>query len=200
LAEVLQPLLNHKGSKTDDDTGSVWYGDRELKEDWHKTSLARLEGRGILDPSFARFLWGGLTGYVLDTLDRIGLTFPLPGDEDEGLVVLLRFPESCPGKVRKVLDNFNESNPTTFTIGWKMFLGVPPGFIEKLIAKCCKLGRPGPFWRFGVLVRGKLGGGDLKEEGIRWDFSLQLEYSHETTELLIKVGGDTRVGTPWAVL
>ncbi|CAN0512488.1 unnamed protein product, partial [Discosporangium mesarthrocarpum] len=64
-----------------------------------------------------------------------GLTFPLPGDEDEGLVVLLRFPEPCPGKVRKVLDNFNESNPTTFTIGWKMFLGVPPGVIEKLIAQ-----------------------------------------------------------------
>ncbi|CAN0486771.1 unnamed protein product, partial [Discosporangium mesarthrocarpum] len=55
LAEVLQPLLNHKGSETDDDTGSVWYGDRELTEDWHKTSLARLEERGILDPSFAHF-------------------------------------------------------------------------------------------------------------------------------------------------
>ncbi|CAN0434790.1 unnamed protein product, partial [Discosporangium mesarthrocarpum] len=67
-------------------------------------------------------------------------------------------------------------------------------------AQCCKIGTPDPFWRFGVLVRGKLGGGDLKEEGIRWDFSLQLEYSHETSELLIKVGGDTRVGTPWAVL
>ncbi|CAN0486223.1 unnamed protein product, partial [Discosporangium mesarthrocarpum] len=152
LAEVLQPLLNHKGSKTDY-TGSVWYADRELKEDWHKTSLERLE-RGILDPSFARFLWGDLTGYVLDTLERIGLTFPLPDDKDKGLVVLLRFPESRPGNVDKVLDNFNESNPTTFTIWWKMFLGVPPGFIEKLIAKCCKLGRPEPFWRFGVLVRG----------------------------------------------
>ncbi|CAN0480796.1 unnamed protein product, partial [Discosporangium mesarthrocarpum] len=81
-----------------------------------------------------------------------------------------------------------------------MFLGVPPGFIEKLIAKCCKLGRPEPFWRFGVLVRGELGGGDLEKKGIRWDFSLQLEYSQETTELLIKVGGDTRGGTPWAVL
>ncbi|CAN0503535.1 unnamed protein product, partial [Discosporangium mesarthrocarpum] len=197
LAEVLQPLLNHKGSKTDDDTGSVWYGDRELKEGWHKTSLARLE-RGILDPSFARFLWGDLTGYVLDTLEHIGLTFPLPGDEDEGLVVLLRFPESCPDDVCKVLDNFNKLNPTTFTIRWKMFGGVPPGVIEKLIAQCCKLGTPKTFWRFGVLLTGEPGGGDLEKKGVRRDFSLQLEYSHKTTELLIKVGGDTRGGTPWA--
>ncbi|CAN0504690.1 unnamed protein product, partial [Discosporangium mesarthrocarpum] len=145
-------------------------------------------------------LWGDLTGYVLDTLERIGLTFPLPGDEDDGLVVLLRFPESCPDDVREELDNCNISNPTTFTMRWKMFLGVPPGFIEKLIAQCCKLGTPKPFWRLGVLVRGELGGGDLEGKGFQRDFSLQLEYLQEKTELWIKVGGDTRGGTPWAVL
>ncbi|CAN0360623.1 unnamed protein product, partial [Discosporangium mesarthrocarpum] len=198
LAEVLHRLLNLKGSETDDDTGIVRYGDRELEKDSHKTSLGRLEERGILDPSFAYFLWGDFTGYVLDTLERIGLTFPLPGDEDKGLVVLLRFPESCPDDVREVLDNI--SNPTTFTIGWKMFGGLPPGFLEKLIAQCCKIGTPEPFWRFGVLVRGKLGGGDREGEDSKRDFSLQLEYFHEKTEVQIIVGGDARGGTPWAVL
>ncbi|CAN0506974.1 unnamed protein product, partial [Discosporangium mesarthrocarpum] len=95
--------------------------------------------RGILDPSFAHFLWGDLIGDLLDTLDRIRLTFPLPGDEDEGLVVLLHFPESCPDDLREALDNCNISNRTTFTIRWNMFLGVPPGVIEKLIAQCCKI-------------------------------------------------------------
>ncbi|CAN0505663.1 unnamed protein product [Discosporangium mesarthrocarpum] len=49
-----------------------------------------------------------MTRYVLDTLEIIGLTFPLPGKEDDSLVVLLRFPESCPDDVCKVLDNFNK--------------------------------------------------------------------------------------------
>ncbi|CAN0359722.1 unnamed protein product [Discosporangium mesarthrocarpum] len=95
LAKVLHPLLNHKGSETEQ-FDNVKFGDIKLAEEWQKDSLERLEEECVLEPRFARLLWGDLMDYVIKTIKHTGLTLPLLGAKDGGLGVLLRLPESVP--------------------------------------------------------------------------------------------------------
>lgn len=43
-------------------------------------------------------------------------------------------------------------------VEYSFTLGLPPGFVERLLARCCHLGFPYPFWRYGALIVGKRGG------------------------------------------
>ncbi|CAM9880927.1 unnamed protein product, partial [Laminaria digitata] len=82
-----------------------------------------------------------------------------------------------------------------FEVCWEFPLGVPPGMIEKILTGCCSIGAVRTFWRFGVLVRGTLGG----SEG-SGSFALVLEYSRETKQLDMKAYGDIRTVAPWAAI
>ncbi|CAM9881019.1 unnamed protein product [Ectocarpus sp. 12 AP-2014] len=94
LARILKPLLNHKDQRTFD--GRVNLGDTgdarvSLDDSSDIASWDRLKNEGVLEPRLAYAMWpDGLSEYVLPTLASLGLTFPLAGDPDDGLVVLLR--------------------------------------------------------------------------------------------------------------
>ncbi|CAN0097652.1 unnamed protein product [Ectocarpus sp. 12 AP-2014] len=197
LAQILKPLLNHRDDE-DPCCGDVSLGDTgiTLKEDKHIASWNRLKGNGVLEPSLAKVLWpDGLSDYVLPTLDSLGLTYPLDDDSAEGLVVLLRLDDKRPEDVGKELDDFRRGHTAVLSVKWKIFLGVPPGAIEKMLTRCCRLGTLRTFWRFGVLVQGSLGGGIAAKT-----FALLIEYSHETCEVDMKVYGNITTAAPWAAL
>ncbi|CAN0315933.1 unnamed protein product [Ectocarpus sp. 6 AP-2014] len=197
LAQILKPLLNHRDDE-DPFCGDVFLGDTgiTLKEDKHIASWSRLKGHGVLEPSLARVLWpDGLSNYVLPALDSLGLTYPLADDSAEGLVVLLRLDEKRPEDVGKELDDFRRDHTAVLSVKWKVFLGVPPGAIEKMLTRCCRLGALRTFWRFGVLVQGSLGGGIAART-----FALVVEYSHDKCEVDMKVYGSISTAAPWAAL
>lgn len=198
LASILKPLLNHKEKEGYD--GSVRLGDTgdtriSLTEERHITSWRRLKTQGVLEPDLANVMWPGLADYVLPTLASLALTFPLVHDPAEGLVVLLRLGVERPESVGQDIDAFRQEHTAVLSVCWKMFLGVPPGAIEKILTRCCSIGAVQTFWRFGVLVQGYLG---RKDTGGR--FVLLLEYSHKTTELEMKVYGSVGTTAPWAAL
>ncbi|CAN0416414.1 unnamed protein product [Ectocarpus sp. 12 AP-2014] len=197
LAQILKPLLNHRDDE-DPFCGDVSLGDTgiTLRDDRHIASWNRLKRNGVLEPSLAGVLWpDGLSDYVLPTLDSLGLTYPLDDDSAEGLVVLLRLDEKRPEDVGKELDDFRRNHTAVLSVKWKIFLGVPPGAIEKMLTRCCRLGTLRTFWRFGVLVQGSLGGGMAAKT-----FALLIEYSHETCEVDMEVYGNISTAAPWAAL
>ncbi|CAM9442278.1 unnamed protein product [Ectocarpus sp. 13 AM-2016] len=199
LARILKPLLNHKDEETFD--GLVNLGDTgdtrvTLEDPLDMVSWFRLKNEGVLEPRLACALWpDGLSEHVLPTLASLGLTFPLENDPAEGLVVLLRQKQDCPESVGKVIDTFCLEHIPAFSASWKIFLGVPPGAIEKMLTRCCNLGGVRTFWRSGVLVhggRGYQGGHDM--------FAVVLEYSSANNELTANIFGDISTPTPWMVL
>lgn len=111
------------------------------------------------------------------------------------LVVLLRLGEEHPNDVGKELDDFRRDHTAVLSVTWKVFMGVPPGAIEKVLTRCCSIGAPRTFWRFDVLVQcgfGAVGAGKT--------FALQVEYSHEKTEIDMKVYGNIGTAVPRAAL
>lgn len=200
LAKVLEPLLNHKG--IEDRGGTRSFGDVEVTQQWQEYSLRKLQGKGILEQRLAAFLWPGYTEHVLAALARIGLTFPCPGDDDGGLVVLLRLPETRPLYVGQHIANFNEGHgQKSLTMHWKMPYGVPPGGIERIVSRCSSLGKTSKFWRFGALVRV----GATRKEGEKGDDGVErswflLEYDSYGQELVVSVWGDLKKAAAWAIL
>ena len=150
----------------------------------------------MLEPALASVLWpDGLCEYVLPTLDSLGLAHPLDGHSAEGLVVLLRLTEKRPADVGKELDDFRRDHKAVLSVTWKIFMGVPPGAIEKVLMRCCRMGALRTFWRFGVLVQGGLGGVAAGKT-----FAMLVEYSHEKAEIDMKVYGNIGTTAPWAAL
>ncbi|CAM9212614.1 unnamed protein product [Ectocarpus sp. 8 AP-2014] len=199
LARILKPLLNHKDHVTYDglvnlgDTGDVRI---TLHDQSDIASWGRLKNEGVLEPRLAYAMWpNGLSEYVLPTLASLGLTFPLEDDPDEGLVVLLRLKPDRPESVGKGIDTFCLGLTLAFSANWKIFLGVPPGAIEKVLTRCCSLGGVKTFWRYGVLVHGGLG--DFDEREI---FAAVLEYSSTDNELSTRIFGDISTPAPWMAL
>ncbi|CAN0215008.1 unnamed protein product, partial [Ectocarpus fasciculatus] len=82
-----------------------------------------------------------------------------------------------------------------FSVSWKIFLGVPPGAIEKVLTRCCGLGGVRTFWRYGVLVHGGLG---VQDE--RRTFAVVLEYSSNDNELTAQIFGDISTPAAWVAL
>ena len=197
LARILKPLLNHRDDE-DPFCGSLSLGDTgiTLDDDEHIASWKRLKQDGVLEAALARVLWpDGLSDYVLPTLDSLGLTHPLDGDSAEGLVVLLRLGKKRPKGVGKELDDFRRSHTAVLSVTWKIFMGVPPGAIEKVLTRCCSIGALRTFWRFGVLIQGGFGAATAGKT-----FALLMEYSHDKTEIDMKVYGNIDTAAPWAAL
>lgn len=197
FATILKPLVNHR-EEEDPIDGSLCLGDTDIKlEDYnHIASWKRLKEEGVLEPELARVMWpNGLSDYVLPTLDALGLTYPLDGDSANGSVVPLRLGKERPAEVGKELADFRTEHREVLGVRWKMFLGVPPGAIEKTLTRCVSIGAIQTFWRFGVLVQGSLGGG-----GVGKNFALQVEYSNQRTEIDMKVYGNIGTPVPWAAL
>ncbi|CAM9184211.1 unnamed protein product, partial [Ectocarpus fasciculatus] len=199
LARILKPLLNHKDQQTFD--GRVNLGDTgdariTLHHQSDIVSWDRLKKEGVLEPSLAYAMWpDGLSEYVLPTLASLGLTFPLENDPAEGLVVMLRLKPHRPESVGKVIDTFCSGHTPAFSASWEIFLGVPPGAIEKVLTRCCGLGGVRTFWRYGVLVHGSLG---VQDE--RRTFAVVLEYSSADNELTAQVFGDISTPVAWVAL
>ncbi|CBJ32718.1 LRR-GTPase of the ROCO family, incomplete sequence [Ectocarpus siliculosus] len=199
LARILKPLLNHKDQRTFD--GRVNLGDTgdariTLDDSSDIASWGRLKNEGVLEPRLAYAMWpDGLSEYVLPTLASLGLTFPLEGDPDNGLVVLLRLEPNRPASVGEAIDTFCSKYTPAFSASWEIFLGVPPGAIEKVLTRCCGLGDVQTFWRYGVLVHGGLG--DLDGRGI---FAVVTEYSSTNNELTAQIFGDISTSAPWVAL
>lgn len=176
------------GSLSLGDTGIV------LDDDGHIASWKRLEQEGVLEPALADVLWpDGLSDHVLPTLDSLGLTHPIDGDE--GRWVLLRLGHNRPERVGKELDNFRRDHIAVMSVRWKIFMGVPPGAVENMITRCAKIGVLRTLWRFGALVQS-----DLSTRTSGKTFALLVEYSHEKTEIDMKVYGSIGTVTPWVAL
>lgn len=191
LAKILKPILNHKH---EEDTNGDIIIDVEadeplvlstaaLKDSWERFTV-----QGVLDIELARELWpNDLWRFVLPTLKNMDLAFPLQSD-DSKLVVMLRLPAYRPEIADETLSEFRRENYPTLEASWTLYLGSPPGVIEKVLTRCCSLGASSIFWRFGVLVKGDLGG----------KFALVLEFLHGKLEL--QVHGNPRSVAPWIAL
>ncbi|CAM9785732.1 unnamed protein product [Ectocarpus sp. 13 AM-2016] len=201
LARILKPLLNHKDQETFD--GLVSLGDTgdariTLDDPSDIASWGRLKSQGVLEPRLAYAIWpNGLSEYVLPTLAFLGLTFPLEDDPAKGLVVLLRLKPDRPESVGQAIDTFCLDYTPALSASWKIFLGVPPGAIEKVLTRCCGLGGVRTFWRYGVLVHGGLGEVHVGRRGI---FAVVLEFSSTDNELAAQIFGDTSTPAPWVAL
>ncbi|CBJ33700.1 LRR-GTPase of the ROCO family, putative pseudogene [Ectocarpus siliculosus] len=198
LAKILKPLLNHKDQEAFD--GHVYLGDTDdtritLDDPSDIASWDRLK-EGVLEPRLADAMWpDGLSEYVLRTLASLGLTFPLENDPAEGLVVLLRLKPHRPESSGKVIDTFCSGLTPAFRASWKIFLGVPPGAVEKVLTRCCGLRGVQTFWRYGVLVHGGLG---VRDE--RRTFAVVVEYSSIDNELVAQIFGDISTPGPWMAM
>lgn len=216
LAVILKPILIHNDKTLHDGSISLQVDDNQstvLSEQAHKESWENLKTQGILEIELAHVLWpDGLWNYVLGTLESIDLAFPLPrgrkklarGNEKlarnhgklardyEDLVVMLRLPVERPQSVAEDLKDFRNGSYKAIGGTWKMFLGAPPGAIEKVLVRCCRLGATQIFWRFGVLIKGSFGG------VVGGRFALLLEYVDN--QLLIEIHGNLRSVGPWMAL
>ncbi|CAN0382038.1 unnamed protein product, partial [Ectocarpus sp. 12 AP-2014] len=97
--------------------------------------------------------------------------------------------------VGKTIDTFCSGHTPAISASWKIFLGVPPGAIEKVLTRCCGLGGVRTFWRYGVLVHGGLGVQDEHRT-----FAMVLEYSSTDKELTAQIFGDISTPVPWVAL
>ncbi|CAM9521530.1 unnamed protein product [Ectocarpus sp. 12 AP-2014] len=80
----------------------------------------------------------------------------------------------------------------TLNVACSFSLGLPPGFVERLLARCCHLGYPYPFWRYGAFIVG-----NRAEKG---SFSLSLDYSQHDNMLKVEVLGGRNEVHAWAAL
>lgn len=188
FADVLDPLFSHKK----DSNGIIDLGGKTVAND---DSLKRLDADHIFEPRLAEDLWGAeLAPHLLSALNSAGLTFPIPNDPSEGLVVVLRMDTEPPPDYRTIVEEEQARKyyDLRLVVQCSFRLGLPPGFVERLLARCCHLGFPHPFWRYGALV---MGAG--AEEG---KFSLTLEYSEEDKTLKVQVNGRCNEVHAWATL
>lgn len=186
FAEVLDPLFSHKN----DTNGIIDLGGKAVTND---ESWKRLVTDHIFEPALAKDLWGAeLAPHLLSALNSAGLTFPIPNDPCGGLVVVLRMDTKPPPDYRAKVEEAKEYYDLRLIVQCSFRLGLPPGFVERLLARCCHLGYPHPFWRYGALV---VGAG--AEERL---FSLTLEYSEEDKILNVQVNGRHSEVHAWATL
>eukprot|EP00903_Cladosiphon_okamuranus_P006504 g6358.t1 len=191
FATVLDPLFSHKRDKF----GDLYLGDRPVT---NAESLRRLEKENVLEPQLAEDLWGPeLAKDLLFALQSAGLMFPLPKDPGGGLVILLRMDAEPPDEFRTKLREVGQADQDgkhdlVLHVKCSFSLGLPPGFVERLLARCCYLGLPYPFWRHGALIVG-----EDDEEG---RFSLSLEYSEQSNTLTVKVYGGHGEVYVWGAL
>ena len=195
LTRILKPLLNHKDFERHD--GSVFLGELDdtgivLTKEEDIDSWNRLKGEGVLEPALARVMWPDLFEYVMPTLASLGLTFPLERDRAAGLVVLLRLGTERPECIGQEIDKFRSEHTAVLNVHWNFWCGVPPGAIEKVLTRCCRIGTVQTFWRFGVLVNGRLNGNDGSGS-----LFLVLEHSSGSNELDMKVYDDICTTAPW---
>lgn len=187
FATVLKPLLSHKQASLDDiDLGGITVTNSD--------SLDRLENEAIFEPELAKELWGkDLAEELLKALKSAGLTFPLPNDRNGGLVVLLRMSTERPSDYNRMLEKVRQTDgcDLRLSVVCPFAVGVPPGFIERLLARCCHLGEPFPFWRNGAVIVGK---DDDRS------FFLVLEYTDHNNTLTIEVYGNCAQACTWATL
>eukprot|EP00752_Nemacystus_decipiens_P016125 g14419.t2 len=190
FASVLDPLFSHKR----DSLGNIDLGGFAVTKNIR--SLNRLDKKNILEPKLADELWGAeLAPHLLLALESAGLTFPFPDDPNEGLVILLRMDSERPSSYDEDLEDEVKKNKYGLTLQVKCFfrLGLPPGIVERLLARCCHLGYPHPFWRYGALIVGpqRVGQGS---------FSLTLDYSEREKTLTVEVSGRCGEVDAWAAL
>ena len=192
FATVLDPLFSHKRNSF----GNLDLGGRRVT---NARSLSRLEEENVLEPQLAEELWDAeLAPHLLLALKSAGLTFPLPKDPNRGLVILLRMDTEPPNDYTIKLNNQlgqaedARAHDLVLRVECSFILGLPPGFVERLLARCCYLGLPYPFWRYGALIVGEDG-----EEGL---FSLSLEYSENNNILSVEVYGGRKEVHVWGAL
>ncbi|CAM9712032.1 unnamed protein product, partial [Ectocarpus sp. 8 AP-2014] len=188
FATVLDPLFCHRRDS---------YGDIDLGgiRVTNLASLRRLDNEHVFEPQLAEELWSPeLAPHLLLALKSAGLTFPLPNDPNEGLVILLRMDTKPPPEygIRREEANQARKYDLTLTVACSFSLGLPPGFVERLLARCCRLGIPYPFWRYGALIVG-----NGAEKG---SFSLSLDYSEHDHMLKVEVLGGGDEVHAWAAL
>ncbi|CAM9963869.1 unnamed protein product [Ectocarpus sp. 12 AP-2014] len=188
FATVLDPLFSHRRDS---------YGDIDLGgiRVTNIASLRRLDNEHVFEPQLAEELWTPeLAPHLLLALKSAGLTFPLPRDPNGGLVILLRMDTKPPPEytIRREEANQARKYDLTLTVACSFSLGLPPGFVERLLARCCRLGVPYPFWRYGALIVG-----NKAEEGL---FSLSLDYSEHDNMLKVEVLGGGDEVHAWAAL
>lgn len=188
FAEVLDPLFSHKRNLY----GSIDLGGRSVTK--NVRSLRRLDNDHIFEPRLAEELWGpDLARHLLAALKSAGLTFPMPNDPNEGLVILVLMKDKPPPgydtKLKQAIAARKYDLKLIFHC--KFRLGLPPGLIERILARCCQLGHPYPFWRYGALISG---------EGGQGSFSADLRYSDENKLLEIVVHGGREKVDAWATL
>lgn len=198
FTDVLKPVQLHNDVRTQD--GKILLGNignrNVVLSPPHDGSWERFKEDGILEPELARELWpNGLSEHVLPMLDSMDLTFPFPGNDRGGLVVPLRLKEDRSEEVERVLQTFSQDHRAAMRVTWSFPLGIPPGAIERMLVRCCNLGEACKFWRFGVLVRGR-----LVQEGIDGTFALLVEYSCCHKELSMDLYGNTKSVGLWAAL
>ncbi|CAM9136686.1 unnamed protein product, partial [Ectocarpus sp. 4 AP-2014] len=188
FATVLDPLFSHRRDS---------YGDIDLGgiRVTNIASLRRLDDEHVFEPQLAEELWSlELAPHLLLALKSAGLTFPLPNDPNGGLVILLRMDTKPPPEysIRREEANQARKYDLTLTVACSFSLGLPPGFVERLLARCCRLGVPYPFWRYGALIVG-----NGAEKGL---FSLSLDYSEHDNMLKVEVLGGSEEVHAWAAL
>lgn len=194
LAVILKPILNHKQNE-DVTNGDIYLHVHEtepivLTTESQRKSWRKLENQGILDQSLAQTLWPGhLWEYVLPTLEKLDLAFPLPGDKTK-MVVMQRLPDR-PQAVDETLKDFNKQSHAALKGSWRLIQGAPPGMIEKVLTKCSSVGHT-IFWKSGVLVRGNVQG------HMGGEFALVVEFIDDTLEL--QAHGDPASLGPWMAL
>ncbi|CAM9937961.1 unnamed protein product, partial [Ectocarpus fasciculatus] len=191
FATVLDPLFSHRRDRH----GDIDLGGIRLPND-ARARLDRLDRDHILEPKLAEELWSPeLAPHLLLALKSAGLTFPFPNDRNGGLVILLRMDTTPPPEYGLKLEQVHKASEPDLrlTVKCSFSLGLPPGFVERLLARCCHLGYPHPFWRYGALI---VGGGD----GKRRLFSLSIEYSEEGNILTLEVFGGSAEVHAWAAL
>ncbi|CAM9529127.1 unnamed protein product [Ectocarpus sp. 6 AP-2014] len=184
LATVLKPLCSHK----DMSMGEVNLGGITVRPG---PRVERLVKDGILEPKLAEELWPDTWEHLLRALSSAGLTFPRPNDKEGGLVVLLRLDKDRPDDVGDILDDFRASHDGQIVASCTLLQGAPPGFVERLLSTCCRLGSCNHFWRYGVLIQSR-------------SFSLILEYAEDDDTLVgtfsVDAFGDSRTAGPWLAL
>lgn len=199
LVAMLKPILHHNERVTyDDDISLGKIGNRRvvLSTPEHKNSWKKLKDEAILEPDLARVLWPeSLARHMLLTLEELRLAFPLPGDDQGRVVVLLRLPMKRPQSVADEVNDFRSKHSAALTVVWKLRLGVPLGAIEEVIARCSALGDVKTFWRFGLLVEG-----DFAVEGMGGTFAVLVDFSHKDRRIVIEVFGNKESVAPWAAL
>ena len=144
FATVLDPLFSHKR----DLHGNIDLGGLRVT---NVASLRRLERQHVFERQLAEDLWGReLAPHLLMALRSAGLTIPYLDDEEEGVVILLRMDTEPPPAYYAKLEEAKQTrkHDLRLRVECSFCLGLPPGFVERLLARCCHLGFPYPFWRY----------------------------------------------------